>query len=174
MLVEVSCTEWVHKLLFCSICFHACQPAASPRTTRRRVSTKTREDKRRKNNKREEIEAQLQGRTIQERLATLGVHQTRPTDSMLPGGDFQASELGANMSTVAVLVMSTLTYYMCWRWSESARFHRMAKTGRAGSPSSLPSPIAVLPRWLGFLGGHTLQLDIDKVYARIFPSKFVS
>lgn len=69
---------------------------------------------------------------------------------------------GANLPTLMLVAVSTLTYYVCWRWSETARARRMAKGGRAGS-SSLPSPAAVLPRWLPFLGGHTLQMETEKV-----------
>ena len=78
--------------------------------------------------------------------------------------DFRALGLGANVATLAIVVVSVLTYYVCWRWSESARFRRMVKTGRTDSPScALPSPIPVLPRWIALLGGHTLQMESDKV-----------
>lgn len=79
------------------------------------------------------------------------------------GHDFQDVKLGANAATLALVVVSTGTYYVCWRWSEFARVRRMAKSGRAGS-SSLPSPVPVLPRWLPFAGGHTLQLESEKVW----------
>ncbi len=69
---------------------------------------------------------------------------------------------GANLPTLTLVVASTLTYYVCWRWSETARARRVAKGDRAGA-SSLPSPAAVLPRWIPFLGGHTLQLESEKV-----------
>lgn len=81
---------------------------------------------------------------------------------MLPGRDLVHPEFGANVATLALAVVSTLTYYVCWRWSEIARVRRMAKVGRAGSPA-LPSPVPVLPRWIPFIGGHSLQLETEKV-----------
>lgn len=72
------------------------------------------------------------------------------------------TQLSATWATPTLMVVSTLTYYACWRWSERARARRTAKIGRTGS-SSLPSPAALLPRWLPFLGGHTLQMDFEKV-----------
>lgn len=77
-------------------------------------------------------------------------------------GGFQAWELGANRATFAVVVVSGLTWYVCSRWSKAVRVRRAAESGRAGS-SSLPSPVPVLPTWLGFLGGHTLQMETEKV-----------
>ena len=73
-------------------------------------------------------------------------------------------QLGANLPTLTLVVVSTITSYVCWRWQEVARARRMAKGkgSRAGS-SSLPSPAAVLPRWIPFLGGHTLQMESEKV-----------
>eukprot|EP00903_Cladosiphon_okamuranus_P007588 g7361.t1 len=71
-------------------------------------------------------------------------------------------QLGANLAMLTLGVVSTLTYYVCWRWCETARARKMTEGGRAGS-SSLPSPIALLPRWLPFLGGHTLQMETEKL-----------
>ncbi|CAN0228567.1 unnamed protein product [Pylaiella littoralis] len=81
---------------------------------------------------------------------------------MVLSHDFQDVKLGANVATLVLATVSTATYYVCWRWSESARVRRMTKSGRAGS-SSLPSPVPVLPRWLPFVGGHTLQMKSDKL-----------
>lgn len=77
------------------------------------------------------------------------------------------------MATAAavLVVLSAVTYYVCWRWSENARVRRMAKkranSSSGGGPGSaaaeLPSPVPVLPRWLPFIGGHTLQLGTEKV-----------
>lgn len=78
-------------------------------------------------------------------------------------------QLGANWATLTLVVVSTLTYYVSWKWSETARARRMADGGQAGS-SSLPSPVAVLPRWLPFVGGHTLQLETEKVPILAFSS----
>eukprot|EP00752_Nemacystus_decipiens_P003173 g2936.t1 len=69
---------------------------------------------------------------------------------------------GADLPTLTLVAVSTLTYYVCWRWRETARARRIAKGGRAGS-SSLPSPAAVLPRWIPLLGGHTLQMESEKI-----------
>ncbi|CAN0057062.1 unnamed protein product [Scytosiphon promiscuus] len=80
---------------------------------------------------------------------------------MLLGCDFEHLEFGANMATLTLAVVSTLTYYVCWRWSEIARVRRMAKAGRAGS-STLPSPVPLLPRWIPMIGGHSLQMETDK------------
>ena len=63
----------------------------------------------------------------------------------------------------AALVTKTLAVLtlLWWRSAEAARV-RKTKTRRDGS-QILPSPIPVLPRWLGFLGGHTLLIKIPKV-----------
>ncbi len=97
---------------------------------------------------------------------------------MYDSGDFEFLKLGANLATLAIGAVSALTYYVCWRWSEAARVRRMAERGRAGF-SSLPSPVPVLPRWLGLIGGHTLQMKMTKVISRLRlvslrPSKLVS
>ncbi|CAN0309951.1 unnamed protein product, partial [Ascophyllum nodosum] len=49
--------------------------------------------------------------------------------------------------------------------AEAARV-RKTKTSRDGS-QILPSPVPVLPRWLGFLGGHTLLINISKMTAQV-------
>ena len=77
---------------------------------------------------------------------------------------FQVLESGVNLTTFAVVVVSTLTCHVCRRWF-NARFRSMATSGRTGS-SSLPSPVPILPRWLGFIGGHTLQMETAKVLSR--------
>ena len=63
----------------------------------------------------------------------------------------------------AALVTTTLAVLtlLWWRSAEAARV-RKTKTSRDGS-QILPSPVPVLPRWLGFLGGHTLLINISKV-----------
>ena len=63
----------------------------------------------------------------------------------------------------AALVTTTLAVLtlLWWRSAEAARV-RKTKTSRGGS-QVLPSPVPVLPRWLGFLGGHTLLINISKV-----------
>ena len=63
----------------------------------------------------------------------------------------------------AVLVTITLAVLtLLWWWSAEAARARKTKTSRDGS-QILPSPVPVLPRWLGFLGGHTLLINISKV-----------
>ena len=59
---------------------------------------------------------------------------------------------------VAVVVFVTCCLWKSW---ESARARKISPS-RAGG-SSLPSPIAMLPRWFGLLGGHTLQIHPEKV-----------
>ena len=63
----------------------------------------------------------------------------------------------AALVTITLAVLTLLW----WRSAEAARV-RKTKTSRDGS-QILPSPVPVLPRWLGFLGGHTLLLNISKV-----------
>lgn len=82
--------------------------------------------------------------------------------NMLVGCAFDDLELGANVATVALAVVSIVTYYLCWRWSETSRLRRMAK-GRLLGSSTLPSPIPLLPRWIPFIGGHTLQMKRREV-----------
>lgn len=64
-----------------------------------------------------------------------------------------------------VVLLTALGYCFWWRSCESARaskFSRSASRSDAAS-SSLPSPAAVLPRWLGLVGGHTLQITSEQV-----------
>eukprot|EP00903_Cladosiphon_okamuranus_P016174 g14925.t1 len=60
-------------------------------------------------------------------------------------------------ATVAVTVVS---YALWWRWSESRRVRNFVRG--SGGNSQLPSPMPVLPRWWGFLGGHTLLVRSGK------------
>lgn len=83
---------------------------------------------------------------------------------LLLGSGSRDLELGTKTETLTLVVVSALTYYVCWRWSETSRARRVAKRGRsAAGSSSLPSPVAVLPRWIPFVGGHTLQMESEKV-----------
>ncbi|CAM9461272.1 unnamed protein product [Ectocarpus fasciculatus] len=86
----------------------------------------------------------------------------------LPGSGLRGLELGTKTGTMTLVVVSALTYYVCWRWSESSRARRVAKRGRsAAGSSSLPSPVAVLPRWIPFVGGHTLQMESEKMIQQV-------
>ncbi|CAN0418983.1 unnamed protein product, partial [Ascophyllum nodosum] len=67
----------------------------------------------------------------------------------------------AALVTITLAVLTLLW----WRSAEAARV-RKTKTSRDGS-QILPSPVPVLPRWLGFLGGHTLLLNISKIAAQL-------
>ncbi|CAN0178058.1 unnamed protein product, partial [Ectocarpus fasciculatus] len=87
---------------------------------------------------------------------------------LLLGSGLRDLGLGTKMGTLTLVVVSALTYYVCWRWSETSRARRVAKRGRsAAGSSSLPSPVAVLPRWIPFVGGHTLQMESEKMMQQV-------
>ncbi|CAM9835267.1 unnamed protein product [Ectocarpus fasciculatus] len=87
---------------------------------------------------------------------------------VLLGSGLPDLELGTKMGTLTLVAVSVLTYYVCWRWSETSRARRVAKRGRnAAGSSSLPSPVAVLPRWIPFVGGHTLQMESEKLMQQV-------
>ncbi|CAM9729929.1 unnamed protein product [Ectocarpus sp. 4 AP-2014] len=87
---------------------------------------------------------------------------------LLPGSGSRGLELGTKTGALTLVVVSALTYYVCWRWSETSRARRVAKRGRsAAGSSSLPSPVAVLPRWIPFVGGHTLQMESEKMVQQV-------
>ncbi|CBJ30458.1 cytochrome P450 [Ectocarpus siliculosus] len=87
---------------------------------------------------------------------------------LLMGIGSRGLELGTKTGTLSLVVVSALTYYVCWRWSETSRARRVAKLGRsAAGSSSLPSPVAVLPRWIPFVGGHTLQMESEKMMQQV-------
>lgn len=50
------------------------------------------------------------------------------------------------------------SYYVWWRWSEASRRREFVRGSGA-----LPSPMPLLPRWFGFVGGHTLCLEEGQV-----------
>jgi len=61
-------------------------------------------------------------------------------------------------SIATALGIAVVSYFYWWKWSEARRRQRFKR----GS-GSLPSPMPVLPRWCGFVGGHTLLLEAGKV-----------
>ena len=65
----------------------------------------------------------------------------------------------------AALVTTTLAVLtlLWWRSAEAARVRKTKTKTSGGGSQILPSPVPVLPRWLGFLGGHTLLINISKV-----------
>ena len=65
--------------------------------------------------------------------------------------------------TASTLVVGVviLIYFSLWRAWESARARK--NPHRAAGSASLPSPVAALPRWLGLVGGHTMQINSEKV-----------
>lgn len=84
---------------------------------------------------------------------------------------------------VAILTMiltitaaaTAITYY-CYSCSSLSKSSRARKEGEKGTAAvarngngggdgvpSLPSPAPLLPRWLGFIGGHTLQIAREEV-----------
>ena len=65
-------------------------------------------------------------------------------------------EEAANVATA--LAIAACSYYFWWKWSEANRMRRFVR----GS-GSLPSPMPALPRWCGFVGGHTFSLKSGKV-----------
>lgn len=101
-----------------------------------------------------------------EKSISAGSRERKNDASMALGQYFGGVELGFNAATLAPMVVSTLTYYLGWGWFEIARVRNMTKGGRTGSPT-LPSSVPMLPRWLPLLGGHTLQLDAQRVSASI-------
>lgn len=66
------------------------------------------------------------------------------------------------LSFVTILAVAWAQYTLWKSWEESrARKHVRVPGGR------LPSPVAVLPKWLGFIGGHTLLVNPTAVGARM-------
>ncbi|CAN0578910.1 unnamed protein product, partial [Ectocarpus sp. 12 AP-2014] len=95
-------------------------------------------------------------------------HRDRLQNMLLLGSGSRGLELGTATGTLTLVVVSALTYYVCWRWSETSRARRAARRGRsAAGSSSLPSPVAVLPRWIPFVGGHTLQMESEKMMQQV-------
>lgn len=64
-----------------------------------------------------------------------------------------------SFGVAAALAVTGLSFL----WWRSAEFARARKHLNRGSKKHLPAPPAVLPRWCGSLGGHTLALDTSKV-----------
>ena len=93
-----------------------------------------------------------------------------PLDQLAQEGDSGATRSGlislllqcdvTILTMLAIVATGTITYYCYSVLSKSSRARK--ETDGAGMPS-LPSPTPVLPRWLGFIGGHTLQIARDEV-----------
>lgn len=67
------------------------------------------------------------------------------------------------LSFVTILAVAWAQYTLWKSWEESrARKHVRVPGGR------LPSPVAVLPKWLGFIGGHTLLVNPTAVRRTYF------
>ncbi|CBN79213.1 cytochrome P450 [Ectocarpus siliculosus] len=62
------------------------------------------------------------------------------------------------VGSVAMLAWVALSYYWWWRSSEAARVKNFVRS-HSSSDGSLPSPMPALPRWCGFIGGHTLVMQ---------------
>lgn len=63
----------------------------------------------------------------------------------------------AILGTTAVIILGLL-----WWWRvEAARLRKIVRGNEA--QQILPTPVPVLPRWLGVFGGHTLLINSNKV-----------
>ena len=58
--------------------------------------------------------------------------------------------------TIAVIVL----VFLWWRSTEAARGRKKV---HSSDTKILPTPVLVLPRWLGLLGGHTLLVNFPNV-----------
>lgn len=78
--------------------------------------------------------------------------------------------------TIAAVTATTYYCYSCSSLSKSGRARKEEDEeedeegtpverngGGGGGVHSLPSPAPLLPTWLGFLGGHTLQISRAEV-----------
>lgn len=72
----------------------------------------------------------------------------------------------AFIAVSALAVMIGLSIMLLW-WRRSAEATRVRNIKivrqRSASPQVLPTPVPVMPRWLGFFGGHTLLVKPQKV-----------
>ncbi|CAM9660900.1 unnamed protein product [Pylaiella littoralis] len=66
---------------------------------------------------------------------------------------------GAAAASVATTLAVTVLSYLWWKRSENARARNFV---RGGPGSTLPSPVPALPRWCGFVGGHTMLIKKGK------------
>lgn len=67
-------------------------------------------------------------------------------------------------SIATATAIAALSYFAWWRWSESMRARSFVRgSSSGGNISSLPSPMPALPRWCGFIGGHTFALKEGQV-----------
>ena len=65
------------------------------------------------------------------------------------------------IAAVTTLLAAVLGYYLWWRFSELARARGQKR--KLHGRKILPSPCRLLPKWLGFFGGHTLLIDSEQV-----------
>ena len=65
------------------------------------------------------------------------------------------------IAAVTTLLAAVLGCYLWWRFSELARARGQKR--KLHGRKILPSPCRLLPKWLGFLGGHTLLIDGEQV-----------
>jgi len=63
------------------------------------------------------------------------------------------------MGLATAVALALASYFLWWRWLQRLEFLR--------SSSRLPSPLAALPRWFGFIGGHSLLMKPGKVGDRV-------
>lgn len=69
----------------------------------------------------------------------------------------------ALLATLSVVALG----YVWWRSSEATRVRKIIGTTSRSSSSCLPSPVPFLPRWCGFIGGHTLNISPPKVLTTV-------
>ena len=65
------------------------------------------------------------------------------------------------VSAAVIVVVLSMILVWWWRLAEAARVRKIVR--RKDVPQVLPTPVAALPRWLGFFGGHTLLIKPQKV-----------
>lgn len=67
------------------------------------------------------------------------------------------SFIGASTGVLAVTILA----YTSWKSLESARVRQIVRNDAGGT---LPMPAPLLPKWCGFVGGHTLLIKPSKVF----------
>lgn len=83
-------------------------------------------------------------------------------DASTPPGDFKLNSLIRFDVAIAMTLGGVVLGYLHVVWRSWNTRGRKSVDGSTDSPL-LPTPTPVLPRWLGFVGGHTLQLDQERV-----------
>eukprot|EP00752_Nemacystus_decipiens_P014607 g13007.t1 len=72
---------------------------------------------------------------------------------------------GVGAAAIGTAIAIALAF-VWWRRSESIRVQNFVR-GSGGQGCSLPSPMPALPRWCGFAGGHTLNMETGKTAAQL-------